>query len=107
MALLLWVPELRVYRGLSGIDSALFTMALLGLLRKAHAEQSRVHVILFWSVGFAFLAKLVFELTTGTAVFVDSLAFRPVPLAHVVGGVVGVGCAVAMPLRPGLVRSRG
>ena len=38
----------------------------------------------------AFAAKLVFELTTGSAVFVDgSDGFTPVPLAHAAGALIG------------------
>lgn len=97
--LAVWValPEMEFYRGLSGIDSALFVFLAVTLLRQAlgHGKSRDTLIVaptVLLLVGFA--AKLVFEIATGTTVFVDSTTanFVPVPLAHAVGGVVGVLC---------------
>ena len=101
LAVLWWAPDVTTYRGLSGIDSALFAMALVGFLREAMAERRPGLVILFLATGIGFLAKLAFEMTTGGAVFADSPNFRPVPLAHAVGTFVGTICAVTMQPRAG------
>ena len=90
VALFVWAPDLPTYRGSSGIDSALFAMALVAFAREARAEGRRGSVALCVLVGAGFVAKLVYEVTVGAAVFADSAAFEPVPLAHAVGAAVGI-----------------
>ena len=76
IALLLWVflPEFEIYRGLSGIDSALFVLLAVTVLRaKLRAREWN------WAAatgGFLllFVAKTAFEFGTGATVFVDSAA---------------------------------
>jgi hypothetical protein len=48
----------------------------------------------FVAAGFA--AKVAFEMVTGGTLFVDSTAagMTPVPLAHIVGGLVGLACGL-------------
>lgn len=84
----LFALPLDTYRGLSGIDSALF-----GLFAIQQRRFAPIFLI-------AFIAKTIFELATGHAIFVHSAAsgFVPVPLAHLVGAAVGV--------LVGLLRSR-
>lgn len=92
-------PEIITYRGLSGIDSALFVLLAVGVLRDACAERD-------WLLGTAallglggFVTKLGFEVLTGDILFVDSYVGEFVPLAsaHIVGGVVG-GLFGALPV---------
>lgn len=89
----LWfaMPQMQTYRGLSGLDSALFAMVAALWWRDARAAGHRGAVITLGTLGGAFFAKLVYEITTGQTLFVDSHAagFVPIPLAHLVGGVVG------------------
>lgn len=89
---LVWLmqPWLVSYRGLSGIDSALFVYVMLDVLVLAGRE-GRWLVALTAFAGLAlFCAKVGFEFATGTTVFVaPDAAFSPVPLAHVAGAVVG------------------
>ena len=105
LAVALWVPEVPTYRGLSGIDSALFTLAMGLLLREALAEKRGVHVIVFAALTLGFVGKVIYELLTGHTLFADSSTFTPVPLAHVVGAVVGIGAAVVGKTDPGSVLS--
>jgi hypothetical protein len=88
---LMLLPDVMIYRGLSGIDSALFAFAAVALFIEARRGDAALPA---WSIGLAmlaFLGKSVFELTTGRALFVDSAsAFEPVPLAHLIGAAVGV-----------------
>lgn len=90
-----WQPEMATYRGLSGVDTALFTaVALRLLIEKLQARDWR-------SVGVAglllcgFVAKTVLEATIGRGLFVDvaSAGFEPAPLAHLIGAAVGAAFA--------------
>ncbi len=84
-------PQFSLYRGLSGLDSALFAFVVTDLVR----EGRRTHDKLMFALGsFAltgFLVKCVYELATGRTLFVAaSDTFQPVPLAHLLGAVIGV-----------------
>jgi rhomboid family GlyGly-CTERM serine protease len=85
-------PQMTTYRGLSGIDSALFALLAARISRQAVSEKdwSRLSLVTLISTGFA--AKIGFELFTGGTLFVDSSAagLTPVPLAHVAGGLIGL-----------------
>lgn len=96
--LTVWValPQMATYRGLSGIDSALFALLAARAVCRAAGDKdwSAFAVVTLVSGGFA--AKIGFELCTGSTLFVDSATagLTPVPLAHVIGTLVGVVCAV-------------
>jgi rhomboid family GlyGly-CTERM serine protease len=81
-------PQFSTYRGMSGLDAALFGLLAVDLLMgtRLHAVRAGIAAILL-----CFLAKLDFEMMSGRAFFVDSAAagFVPVPLAHAVGAAVG------------------
>jgi rhomboid family GlyGly-CTERM serine protease len=85
-------PQMTTYRGLSGIDSALFALLAANIARPAIAERNwrRLGMAIFISIGFA--AKIGFEVSTGGTVFVNSAAaaMTPVPLAHIVGAFIGL-----------------
>jgi len=89
-------PQMTTYRGLSGIDSALFAMLAVRVSRQAVTDRDWLRFSLIVTVSACFAAKITYELMTGGTLFVDSSAgvMTPMPLAHVVGGLVGVGCAV-------------
>jgi rhomboid family GlyGly-CTERM serine protease len=97
--LVLWygLPAMTQYRGLSGLDSALFVLLASRLLRGAVADRDHGAILLLGLPFVAFAAKIGFEWITGQAVFADSGGFVPVPLAHVVGGACGVLVAWARP----------
>ena len=84
-------PGVATYRGLSGIDSALFALLLLDLFREARVAGDRRAIWLHTALGLAFSAKLVFEVWTGGSVFVSAEAYDSVPLAHFVGAASGAG----------------
>ena len=94
------LPGLRYYRGLSGIDSALFALlAVLFLREKAQSRGLRRSVVVIFFT--AFLGKIGFEAITGMTVFVDNAGtgMVPVPLAHLVGAAAGIlSGTVALPL---------
>jgi rhomboid family GlyGly-CTERM serine protease len=76
LAVLAFAPEVIAYRGLSGLDSALFV--LLVALEARHNKLMTV-------CGIAFIAKIAFEMYTGATVFAGSVT--PVPVAHIAGAV--------------------
>lgn len=88
------IPELATYRGLSGIDSAVFVLLAVTLFRKCRADGDRVWTWACVAMLVGFTAKIGFECVSGGTLFVDSEAsgMLPVPLVHVVGGVLGTGC---------------
>jgi rhomboid family GlyGly-CTERM serine protease len=81
LAVLAFAPNVSTYRGLSGIDSALFALLLT-------MESRRSWMVALCAAGFAM--KLIFEMTTGATVFVASGgAFVAVPVAHLAGALIG------------------
>ena len=85
------MPEMATYRGLSGLDSALFAMLAVLMLREKWAERDWTGTTIVAILLLGFAAKIGYECLTLQTVFVDSAAadFIPVPLAHVVGAAVG------------------
>ncbi len=83
-------PQLAVYRGLSGIDTALYcwfvsTMSLDGLRKRDGLIFSSGVLMLVCMIG-----KSVFELMSGQTIFVDSVNFVGVPLAHLAGAAAAI-----------------
>ena len=85
-------PALIEYRGLSGIDSGLFTAAAVLLFGEVWRKGKKLLAGAIVLAMLGFLAKIAYELTTGATLFVDSAAagFVPLPLAHAVGGAAGI-----------------
>ncbi len=89
-----WVaqPQFTTYRGLSGIDSALFGFVLAEVLIAGWRAHHGFSIVVGGLALAGFAAKCAFELATGGTVFVDTAgAFAPVPLAHLLGLCVGAG----------------
>lgn len=98
------LPSVAVYRGLSGIDSALFVLVCVTLVRDAGTRAPAARRVIPVLLLTGFLGKIAFETMTGTTVFVDSVSTgtSAVPLAHAVGALVGGACgAAARPTRRG------
>ncbi len=90
----IWImqPEIATYRGLSGIDSALFTLLAVGLGREALLQRDGV-LLSAAALGLvAFLGKTGYELATGLTFFLDggAVEFTPLTSAHAVGASVGI-----------------
>lgn len=81
-------PDMMIYRGLSGIDTALFVLLAMGLMLKAtRANQSTV--LMLTQTGLAAGgSKIAFEYLTGQTLFAGG-GLTPVPVAHLVGALVG------------------
>jgi rhomboid family GlyGly-CTERM serine protease len=96
VAVWLLLPNMVIYRGLSGVDSALFGL-LIGLILKDKTH-SRATVLMALMLAATFGAKICYEMLAGATLFVQSSdVFTPVPLAHLVGGVVGLISAFDLP----------
>jgi rhomboid family GlyGly-CTERM serine protease len=96
-------PGLSTYRGLSGIDSALFLRAALPIAADGHWK-GRAKLLGPTTVIALFAAKLVYEQLSAAPVFAHSSgAFVPVPLAHLTGAIIGVLCYCGFDLAPALL----
>lgn len=86
------LPGIAAYRGLSGIDSALFVLLALSLSGKNPLARAALA---------AFLAKVVWEVSTGSTLFAEADGFVPVPLAHLIGGAWGLAMSAIRSGRSG------
>ncbi len=94
-AVAVWAPGVSTYRGLSGLDSALFVLLAVGLMREGRGEERRRWVLVTGLALAGFAAKVLYEQVSGDTVFVDGVAgVVVVPLAHVAGGLAGLGAAL-------------
>jgi len=84
------LPGMAHYRGLSGLDSALFVLLAVRLWRERAGAAGA-----WWAAGAlaAFLGKVGYESLTGAAVFVHA-GVTAVPLAHLAGGAAGLVAAL-------------
>jgi rhomboid family GlyGly-CTERM serine protease len=87
-----FLPEMQLYRGLSGIDSALFTCFMTMLWQRARCDGDTTMAWLSIAGIVLFLLKSsVYELATGQTIFVSfEENIVSVPLAHLIGGAWGV-----------------
>jgi rhomboid family GlyGly-CTERM serine protease len=92
------VPEMARYRGLSGIDSALFVLLAATLLRANLPGRFGCLSALGGTALLLFLLKAGWETATGGALFAAAGTFVPGPLAHLVGGLCGLAVAWWSPL---------
>jgi len=90
LAVWIFLPDMQTYRGLSGLDSALFVLLALEVLVESYSASQWRWVAVASACLLAFVAKISFELASDMAVFVDcSNGMIPVPLAHIAGAFVG------------------
>jgi len=97
-----WLPELPTYRGLSGIDSAVFMLLAITVLIDSWDRRDWGWSLVCMAVMGGFAAKTGFEFVTGTTLFVNATAAEmlPVPLAHVIGAGIGALCGMRWNPRP-------
>jgi rhomboid family GlyGly-CTERM serine protease len=90
-AVLIFLPGVSSYCGLSGLDSALFALLAVSLLKQQSLERNRVGLTAVGGALLIFTAKLAYEVASGNALFVSSSSVGavPVPLAHAVGALCG------------------
>jgi rhomboid family GlyGly-CTERM serine protease len=87
------LPDLAVYGGLSGLDCALYALLMVLLIKREIRSCNRLWVACFSLLLVGLIAKITYETITGLTIFVSNIhsGMVPVPLAHLVGGVVGTG----------------
>ena len=87
-------PQFACYRGLSGIDCILFGYLAVDIIDLARAEGRHWPALAAGLALVGLVGKIIFELSTGRTLFVENnTGFAPVPLAHLIGAIVGGGCA--------------
>jgi rhomboid family GlyGly-CTERM serine protease len=81
-----------IYRGLSGIDAALYVLLLGMIVRQQITARQWTWIPVAALFFLGFVAKICYEITTNSTVFVDSSTsgFVPLPLAHAIGAAVGL-----------------
>jgi rhomboid family GlyGly-CTERM serine protease len=104
LAVWVWQPRFATYRGLSGLDSALFGLVCARLVGDGRRAR---HAFSVWLGALAlggFALKCGFELVAGETVFAagGGESYAPVPLAHLVGWAVGVAVAGVAKAREGV-----
>ena len=99
-------PSIGAYRGLSGLDSALFALLACSVAGERRSGDAAT-LLIVGAAALGFGGKIAFELFTGSPMFASQLGagIVPVPLAHAVGAVVGV-VAYGAPAARRLVRRR-
>ncbi|MDH3716583.1 MAG: rhombosortase [Planctomycetota bacterium] len=102
------LPQMPIYRGLSGIDTALFALLGVGLFADAQSSGNRT---MQWIIAVAMLgliAKTTYEFATDATIFVDhaTAAFVPITMAHVLGASVGFAVGLAEITRDLIRRKR-
>jgi len=92
LAVWLVLPEMALYRGLSGVDCALVTAVTFQSLRRSARSGQHGLSLALTAVLAGYFLKVLYELATGSTLFVNSenATFIAVPLAHLVGGVFGL-----------------
>lgn len=84
-----FVPVLDSYRGLSGIDTAIFVFAAALLIEESIQRKDRWSLGVYTVMLIGLIGKTVFELMSGGTLFVESSGFTPVPVAHIAGAIAG------------------
>jgi rhomboid family GlyGly-CTERM serine protease len=87
-------PEITRYRGLSGIDSALFGLLAADVGRQRHREGDRTGTLVMGLFLLGLAGKIGLECLRGDNLFVADSSFVPLPWAHALGGLVGVALAL-------------
>lgn len=101
LLVMLQFPQIAFYRGLSGIDTALFTLLAIDLLCDAIRDRNWLLAMATGGMLYGFAAKTLFEAATGRTIFVDqqTAGFLALVWDHVVAGAVGLLFAAAFGLR--------
>ena len=96
MVIWFMMPQLEAYGGLSGLDCSLYSLWIVLLI-----QRERPHLkwrwIIFYTIMLILLpAKIIYEMSSGLTVFVNNnhAGMVPVPLSHMVGGIVGFAIGI-------------
>jgi rhomboid family GlyGly-CTERM serine protease len=86
------LPDLMIYGGLSGLDCALYALLMVLFMKREIRSRSWIWVAVFLLLLGGLIGKIIYETATGLTIFVGNTQSNmvPVPLAHLVGGCVGL-----------------
>ena len=82
--------EIETYRGLSGIDTALFGLIVADLLSRRLVERDWKSAVWFSLLLVGLMGKMLAETLAESNLFVSDTSFVPVPIAHLIGAVIGL-----------------
>lgn len=83
-------PDMNLYRGISGIDSALFALLGLCLFAERLRERRWAGAAALALLGLGFFAKVAYEQWSGATLFVShQTTMTPLAAAHLAGGAAG------------------
>lgn len=98
----LLTPEIVTYRGLSGLDAALFALLAARCLRRPAAIARTAGAVAL----LALIGKVAWETVTGVPLFLgDTRGLTVIPAAHLLGGLAGLAAGLAT-VKPGIGRRR-
>lgn len=95
LCMMVWLPQIESYRGLSGIDTALFGLLVADLLIQRIKERDGTGTAVFGLFLAGLFGKIALEMISRANLFVSDASFTPIPLAHLVGAMIGLGIAAA------------
>jgi len=92
LGVFIFLPGLRYYCGLSGLDTAAYTLLAVHLLKTGRQQKKKMSGLIMLTALAGLLFKIAYEIHTGTTLFADpgTSGLIPVPLAHIIGGGIGV-----------------
>lgn len=87
-------PSVVSYRGLSGIDTALYGLLVGELLIQKLIAREWTGLAVYGLLLLGMIGKMTFELFTRSNLFVAVGSFTPVPSAHWIGAAIGLTIAI-------------
>ena len=92
------MPDLKTYGGLSGLDCALYTLLIFLFIKREWKTRSWQWLTFYAVLLALLLGKIFYEVTSGLTIFVNIAHTNmvTVPLAHLVGGLVGIAVGTSI-----------
>ena len=92
------MPHLNNYGGLSGLDCTLYALSATLFIKREWRIRNWIWVSIYTTLLGLLLAKIVYEMDTGLTIFVYNINTHlvPVPLSHLVGGLVGIAAGASI-----------
>ena len=88
--LLLIETQFTHYRGLSGIDTALYSIIILDSIYKNFQDKYYLQSFSSFTLGGLLISKITYEFISNKAIFANSTSFVPLPSAHFIGLLIGI-----------------
>jgi rhomboid family GlyGly-CTERM serine protease len=96
IAIWIFMPDLEVYGGLSGLDCSLYSLLIVLFIQRDWHSRNWSWIIIYSLMLVLLPAKIIYEMISGLTIFVNNIhtGMVPVPLSHLVGGVAGVAVGI-------------